>query len=101
MRYFMVILTAIHATNCPFTKQIDRDLSTFSCGITKSDMNNLKVMSNIIQYQIISGVLYRSKHCPFPARCVGIERFLLRIAGDVDNVEFMVNVYDQAGIANF
>ena len=43
MRYFMAILTAIHATTtCPFTRQIDRDLSTFSRGITKSDMDNLK-----------------------------------------------------------
>ena len=58
-------------------------------------------MSNIIQYRIVSGVLYRSKHCPFPARCTGIERFLLRVADEVEDVEFIVNVYDQAGKANF
>ena len=52
-------------------------------------------MANVVRYQIISGNLYRSSHCPFPARCYGIERFVLKIAHSVDDVDFVVNVYDQ------
>ena len=51
------------AEECPFTGQIDADLAHFSAGITEESMQNLKGMSNLIQYQIISGVLYRTENC--------------------------------------
>ena len=54
-----------------------------------------------IHYQIVKGKVYRQEKCNFPARCEGIEHFLLKVAAEtpnMDNVEFVVNVNDQPRI---
>ena len=47
-----------------------------------------------VTYQLIGDNLYRSKHCPFPARCKGIEYFLLKLGSDLPDFEIVVNTYD-------
>uniref|UniRef100_A0A8C7J5E5 Protein O-glucosyltransferase 1 n=1 Tax=Oncorhynchus kisutch TaxID=8019 RepID=A0A8C7J5E5_ONCKI len=44
-------------------------------------------------YQIINGKLYREQNCMFPARCSGVEHFILQVI-DRRDVEMVVNVWD-------
>lgn len=49
----------------------------------------------LTRYQIRGGHVFRSAECMFPARCKGIEHFLLEIAPELGkDVEFVVNVQD-------
>jgi len=45
-------------------------------------------------YQIIKGKLYREKDCMFPARCAGIEHFLLKIIGNLPDMDLVINIRD-------
>ena len=47
-----------------------------------------------VTYQLIDGVLYRSQKCPFPARCQGVEHFILKLAPKLSNFELVLNTYD-------
>ena len=47
-----------------------------------------------VTYQLINKKLYRSKNCPFPARCQGIEHFLLKLAPKLEDYEIVINTYD-------
>ena len=47
-----------------------------------------------VTYQLIKGQLHRSKNCPFPARCQGIEHFLLKLAPSLQDFEIVINTYD-------
>lgn len=48
----------------------------------------------LVKYQILGGKLYRSRECLFPPRCRGIEHFLLELAPELPDLEFLVNVQD-------
>ncbi|XP_054655679.1 protein O-glucosyltransferase 1 isoform X2 [Dunckerocampus dactyliophorus] len=45
-------------------------------------------------YQIIGHKLYRERQCMFPARCSGVEHFLLELIDRLPDVEMVVNVRD-------
>ncbi|XP_041061253.1 protein O-glucosyltransferase 1 isoform X4 [Carcharodon carcharias] len=45
-------------------------------------------------YQIIKGKLYRQDDCMFPARCSGVEHFILEIIDKLPDMEFVLNVRD-------
>lgn len=45
-------------------------------------------------YQIINHRLYRNKECMFPARCSGVEYFLLQLLPKLPDVEFVLNTRD-------
>jgi len=47
-----------------------------------------------VTYQLIDGVLYRSKNCVFPSRCKGVEHFILKLASKLDDFELVLNTYD-------
>ena len=47
-----------------------------------------------VTYQLIDGVLYRSKNCVFPSRCKGVEHFILKLAPKLDDFELVLNTYD-------
>ena len=51
-------------------------------------------LDSAVTYQLIDGVLYRSKKCPFPARCQGVEHFILKLAPKLSNFELVLNTYD-------
>lgn len=46
------------------------------------------------RYQIVQNRLYREKNCMFPARCSGIEHFLLELLPKLPDVEFILNTRD-------
>lgn len=46
------------------------------------------------KYQIISHKLYRDKDCLFPARCSGVEHFLLKLLPKLNDTEFILNSRD-------
>ncbi|XP_060517910.1 O-glucosyltransferase rumi homolog [Cylas formicarius] len=72
---------------------IAQDLKVFKeRGISEKLIDNVK--SKGIKYQIINNRLYRSPDCMFPARCAGIEHFLLQEVPNLPDVEFIVNTRD-------
>ncbi|XP_057662574.1 O-glucosyltransferase rumi homolog [Diorhabda carinulata] len=80
-------------TKCScFTSVISEDLEPFKNGITKSMLQEIKTKGT--KYQIINHQLYRDESCMFPARCHGIEHFLLELLPKLEDVEFIVNTRD-------
>lgn len=72
---------------------IDDDLKPFkSVGINKVMFDLAR--SKGTKYQIISGKLYREAKCHFPARCSGVERYLLELAGTMPDMELSINTRD-------
>lgn len=64
-------------------------------GIRREDLDKARALSRpLVKYQILGGRLYRDETCYFPPRCAGIEHFLLEIAPELPEVEFLVNVQD-------
>jgi xylosyl alpha-1,3-xylosyltransferase len=64
-------------------------------GIRREDLDQARALPRpLVKYQILGGRLYRDEKCYFPARCAGIEHFLLEIAPELPDVEFLVNVQD-------
>ncbi|KAH0949486.1 hypothetical protein HN011_005750 [Eciton burchellii] len=45
-------------------------------------------------YQIIKSKLYREKDCMFPARCAGIEHFLLKMINNLPDMDLVINTRD-------
>lgn len=45
-------------------------------------------------YQIINGTLYRQASCLFPARCTGVEYFLLKMIDKLPNMDMIINTRD-------
>lgn len=81
------------AQNCScFFKQIDKDLSTYSQGISKEMINAVRQYG--VKYQIVKRKLYRDKECMFPARCAGIEHFLLKNLDRLSDTELIINCRD-------
>ncbi|CAG0896988.1 unnamed protein product [Darwinula stevensoni] len=78
-------------TSC-YKELIDADLSIFQEGITRDMLNSAKVLGT--RYQIVGGKLYRQGRCVFPARCQGIEHFILQVVDRLPDSEFVVNDYD-------
>ncbi|XP_061711721.1 O-glucosyltransferase rumi homolog [Cydia pomonella] len=79
--------------NCSCYKSVvDQDLGPFKDGITK-EMFSL-AQSKATKYQIIEGKLYRQKDCHFPARCSGVEHYLIALAPKLPNMELAINTRD-------
>ncbi|XP_017777227.1 PREDICTED: O-glucosyltransferase rumi homolog [Nicrophorus vespilloides] len=89
--------------NCDETKcnchagVISADLKRFKAGISKSMIQNVK--SKGTKYQIINNRLYREKSCMFPARCIGIEHFLLQLLPKLPDMDLIINTRDWPQIA--
>ncbi len=66
-----------------------------STGIRREDLDAARALFRpLVKYQILGGRLYRDEKCYFPPRCAGIEHFLLEIAPELPDLEFLVNVQD-------
>src|SRR6185295_6134085 len=66
-----------------------------SSGIRREDLAAARALPRpLVKYQILGGRLYRDEKCYFPPRCAGIEHFLLEIAPELPDLEFLVNVQD-------
>ncbi|XP_032677705.1 O-glucosyltransferase rumi homolog [Odontomachus brunneus] len=76
-----------------FKDVILRDLRPFKKkGISEEMINNAKTRGTF--YQISKSTLYREKECMFPARCAGIEHFLLKVIGNLSDMDLVINTRD-------
>lgn len=72
---------------------IDSDLSVWKDkGISKDQFDKAKERGT--HYQIINHKLYREDACMFPARCSGVEHFILEIIQKLPDMEMYINVRD-------
>ncbi|KAJ8920943.1 hypothetical protein NQ315_015736 [Exocentrus adspersus] len=72
---------------------IANDLQVFKKeGISRKLIESVK--SKGTKYQIIQNTLYRDESCMFPARCAGIEHFLLELLPKLPDMEFIINTRD-------
>ncbi|KAG5896397.1 hypothetical protein JTB14_009602 [Gonioctena quinquepunctata] len=74
------------------TSVVTDDLKPFKNGISRKSIEEVK--SKGTKYQIISNRLYRDKNCMFPARCAGVEYFLLTLLAKLPDAEFILNTRD-------
>lgn len=64
-------------------------------GIDRKDLDRIRATGRrVVHYQIIDHQVYRDRECMFPTRCSGIDHFLREVAGEVPDVDLMVNVQD-------
>uniref|UniRef100_A0A8C5DWT4 Glycosyl transferase CAP10 domain-containing protein n=3 Tax=Gouania willdenowi TaxID=441366 RepID=A0A8C5DWT4_GOUWI len=71
-----------------------QDLQPFQSGISEDTMDATVKKGVGTHYQIIGHTLYREDSCMFPARCSGVEHFLLQLLDRLPDVEMVVNVRD-------
>ncbi|CAG0898901.1 unnamed protein product [Cyprideis torosa] len=82
-----------NSSNCfYYNSQIRHDLLPFQQGIARDVIEDAR--SQGVTYKLIDHQLYREKTCTFPARCEGVEYFLLRLAAELPDLEFVLNDYD-------
>ncbi|XP_017288282.1 protein O-glucosyltransferase 1 isoform X2 [Kryptolebias marmoratus] len=73
---------------------LQHDLKPFKGGVS-ADLMATTVQRGVgTHYQIIGHKLYRENNCMFPARCSGVEHFLLGLIDRLPDVELVVNVRD-------
>ncbi|KAJ6635448.1 O-glucosyltransferase rumi like [Pseudolycoriella hygida] len=81
------------AQNCScFFKRIEKDLSLYREGISKEMIDSVRRYG--VKYQIVNGRLYRDKDCMFPARCAGVEHFLMKNLDKLHDTELIINCRD-------
>ncbi|XP_054829931.1 protein O-glucosyltransferase 1 [Eublepharis macularius] len=81
--------------NCSCHQKVrEQDLAPFREGISKELLSEAISRKLGTHYQIIGKKLYREHDCMFPARCSGIEHFILEIIDHLPDMELMVNVRD-------
>ncbi|KAH8295135.1 hypothetical protein KR018_007704, partial [Drosophila ironensis] len=73
-------------------RTIEKDLEPFEAGITPAMMRQSKRLGTA--YKVIGGRIYRHGNCSHPVRCAIVEDVLAEIAGDLPDVEFVLNVCD-------
>jgi len=71
---------------------IKTDLAPFSKGITLKMLDSVQDRGS--RYQVINHRLFREEACMFPARCSGVEHFILKILNDLPDMEFILNTRD-------
>lgn len=82
-----------HNDTC-YSRLIQQDLAPFQSGISRDVMKNVLSRNLGTHYQIIGHRLYRQEDCMFPARCSGVEHFLLELLPDLPDMEMVINVRD-------
>jgi len=84
-----------------FDQVYKADLDVFSDGITKEMVSKASKIVRTTKYQVVGGKLYRSEDCMFPFRCAGIEHFLLQLAPQLPDTEFIVNTRDWPQVSKY
>uniref|UniRef100_A0A8C5QUJ4 Protein O-glucosyltransferase 1 n=1 Tax=Leptobrachium leishanense TaxID=445787 RepID=A0A8C5QUJ4_9ANUR len=77
-----------------YYRVLQQDLAPFITGISQDLMDNVLSRKLGTHYQIIKHQLYREEDCMFPARCSGVEHFLLQLLPDLPDMELVINVRD-------
>ncbi|NWI39968.1 PGLT1 glucosyltransferase, partial [Picathartes gymnocephalus] len=81
--------------NCSCHQSVwKQDLAPFRGGISKETMSDVVSRKLGTHYQIIKNKLYREQDCMFPARCSGVEHFILGIIHRLPDMEMVINVRD-------
>ncbi|KAI2668479.1 Protein O-glucosyltransferase 1 [Labeo rohita] len=70
------------------------DLRPFKNGISEGLMADTVHRGVGTHYQIIGNKLYREQSCMFPARCSGVEHFILKVIRRLPDLEVVINVRD-------
>ncbi|KAF7664152.1 hypothetical protein LDENG_00187210 [Lucifuga dentata] len=73
---------------------LQNDLQPFKGGISEDLMAATTSRGVGTHYQIINHKLYRERNCMFPARCSGVEHFILEVIDRLPDTEMVVNVRD-------
>ncbi|KAM9454457.1 protein O-glucosyltransferase 1 [Clarias gariepinus] len=73
---------------------LKEDLKPFNNGITKELMMDTVRRGVGTHYQIMNRKLYREPECMFPARCSGVEHFILKVIDRLPDMEMIINVRD-------
>ena len=98
------IISMQNYTDCGdscFEGQLNRDLSYWQQR-GNIDYDSFKLaLKHGIHYQIINGNIYRQEQCTFPSRCNGIEYFLKKIANELPDIEFVLNVNDHPKVSKY
>ncbi|XP_013148472.1 PREDICTED: O-glucosyltransferase rumi homolog [Papilio polytes] len=85
--------TPCESSNCKCHEDVmNQDLSAFKDGISKEQFDI--AVTKGTKYQIIDGQVYRQKDCHFPARCAGVEHYLVALAPKLPNMELAINTRD-------
>ncbi|KAM8976110.1 protein O-glucosyltransferase 1 [Pelodytes ibericus] len=82
-----------HNESC-YHSGLQQDLAPFSVGISRDLMTNVLSRKLGTHYQIINHRLYREEECMFPARCSGVEHFILKLLPILPDMELVINVRD-------
>lgn len=81
--------------NCTcYQSVLKDDLRPFKNGISEGLMADTVNRGVGTHYQIISKKLYREQSCMFPARCSGVEHFILKVIDRLPDLEVVINVRD-------
>ncbi|XP_043966018.1 protein O-glucosyltransferase 1 isoform X1 [Gambusia affinis] len=80
---------------------LHHDLKPFERGISQDVMATTVQKGVGTHYQIIGHKLYREHNCMFPARCSGVEHFILEVVDRLPDVEMVVNVRDYPQVPNW
>lgn len=73
---------------------LENDLNPFRGGLSEELMAATIQRGLGTHYQIIGHKLYREQNCMFPARCSGVEHFILQVIDRLPDLEMVVNVRD-------
>ncbi|KAL3045793.1 protein O-glucosyltransferase 1 [Trematomus bernacchii] len=87
--------TPCNPVNCScHLSVLQDDLQPFK-GFISEDVMAATVQRGVgTHYQIIGHKLYRERNCMFPARCSGVEHFILEVIDRLPDLEMVVNVRD-------
>ncbi|KAJ8246691.1 hypothetical protein GJAV_G00254330 [Gymnothorax javanicus] len=82
-----------HNCSCHL-RVLQDDLWTFRDGVSEEVMSETVRRGVGTHYQVIGHKLYREENCMFPARCSGVEHFILQVIDRLPDVEMVINVRD-------
>ncbi|XP_053471717.1 protein O-glucosyltransferase 1 isoform X2 [Ictalurus furcatus] len=91
---FILSMVSLKVSSSCCLSVLKEDLKPFSNGITKELMMDTVQRGVGTHYQIIKHKLYREPECMFPARCSGVEHFILNVIDRLPNMEMIINVRD-------
>ncbi|XP_072240131.1 protein O-glucosyltransferase 1 [Leuresthes tenuis] len=94
--------TPCNPANCSCHLSVLRhDLQPFEGGISEDAMAATVQKGVGTHYQIIGHKLFREHNCMFPARCSGVEHFILEVIDRLPDLEMVVNVRDYPQVPNW
>ncbi|RXM97808.1 Complex I assembly factor TIMMDC1, mitochondrial [Acipenser ruthenus] len=81
--------------NCScYYRVLENDLLPFQGGVSQALLWDTVNRGVGTHYQVIKNKLYREGNCMFPARCSGVEHFILEVIDRLPDTELVINVRD-------